>query len=109
LEKFRKAAGLLRKIREKYESHPTQVKRLLEDACFHDIDITRKIHKVIISSSQTYVEMMLSGGLNKAEFSEMRPDVRDKFSEEVITELERLVSSEGLVMDWEVIYFTGIK
>lgn len=109
LENLRKATDLLSKISEKYESHPTQIKRLLEDAGFHNIDMTRKIHKIIIPSSQTYVEMMLSGGVNKAEFSEMHPDMRDRFLEEVIADLERLVSSEGLVMDWEAIYFTGIK
>jgi len=53
--------------------------------------------------------MFLSGGIDKVEFLEIHPEVRDKFLEEVVAELEGLVSPEGLVIDWEIIYFTGTK
>lgn len=109
LENSRKAAGLLRKIREKYESHPTHIIQLIEDAGFHDIDMTRKISKIVISNPQRYLKMMLSGGVNRAELEEMPTDVGNRFKEEVITDLERLASSEGLTLDLEVIYFTGTK
>ncbi len=82
---------------------------LLGDAGFCNIDVNRKIHEVIIPSSRQYVEMFLSGGRDKVEFLEMHPEERAKFLAEVMAELEGLVSPEGLVVDWEVIYFTGTK
>jgi O-methyltransferase/aklanonic acid methyltransferase len=109
LNNCREATSLLDKISEKYEAHPPQMVSLLEDAGFCNIDVKRKIHEVIIPSSRQYVEMFLSGGIDKVEFLEMQPEVRDKFLEEVVAELEGLVSSEGLVIDWEIIYFTGTK
>jgi len=109
LKNCREATSLLDKISEKYGSHPPQVVSLLEDAGFCNIDVKRKIHEVIISSSRQYVEMFLSGGIDKAEFLEMQPEVRDKFLREVVAQLEGLVSSEGLVVDWKIIYFTGIS
>jgi len=109
LKNCREATSLLNKISEKYESHPPQMVSLLEDAGFCNIDVERRIHEVIIPSSRQYVEMFLSGGISKVELLEMHPEVRDKFLEEVVAELEGLVSSEGLVVDWEIIYFTGIR
>ncbi len=109
LKKSREASSLLNKISEKYESHPPQMVSLLEEAGFCNIDVKRKIHEVIIPSARQYVEMFLSGGIDKVEFLEMPPEVRDKFLEEVVAELEGLISSEGLLVDWEIIYFTGTK
>ena len=109
LKNRREATSLLNKISEKYESHPPQMVSVLEDARFCNIDVKRKIHEVIIPSSRQYVEMFLSGGIDKAEFLEMHPEVKNRFLQEVVAELEGLVSSEGLVVDWEIIYFTGIR
>ncbi len=109
LKRCREATSLLAKISEKYESHPPHMVSLLGDAGFCNIDVNRKIHEVIIPSSRQYVEMFLSGGRDKVEFLEMHPEERAKFLAEVMAELEGLVSPEGLVVDWEVIYFTGTK
>jgi len=109
LKNCREANSVLDKAREKYELHPPQMVSLLEDAGFRNVDAKRKIHKVIIPSPRQYVEMFLSGGIDKTEFLEMQPEVRDKFLREVVAELEGLVSSEGLVVDWKIIYFTGIS
>jgi len=109
LKKCREATSLLDKISEKYESYPPQMMSLLQDVGFYNIDVKRKIHETIIPNSRQYVEMFLSGGIDKVEFLEMHPKVRDRFLKEVVAELEGLVSPEGLVVDWEIIYLTGTK
>ncbi len=109
LKNCREATSVLDKAREKYESHPPQMVSLLEDAGFCNIGVQRKTHEVIIPSPRQYVDMFLSGGIDKAEFLEMQPEMRDRFLGEAVAELEGLVSSEGLVVDWKVLYFTGTR
>ena len=83
--------------------------RMLRETGFKDVSVLTIQHQATAPTIKDYSEMQLSWWTVAAELAEMTPNNKQKFLGEVNDALTPLLSPSGLILDWELNYFTAKK
>ena len=83
--------------------------KMLREAGFKEVSAVTIQHQATAPTIKDYLEMQLSWWTVAAELAEMTPDDKQKFLGEVNDALTPLLTPSGLILDWELNYFTAKK
>ncbi len=90
-------------------SNRATLTKMLEEAGFKAVSCVTFPQNVFLPTVQDYIKLMLSWWNISLEVTEMSPENRNKFLTEVTDALAPLVSTSGLLFDWEHYCFTAEK
>ncbi len=83
--------------------------KMLRDVGFKEVSGATIHHQVGLSTVEDYLTLEQSWWTIAAEVAEMTPENRQKFFGEVKEALTPLLTASGLILDWELNYFTAKK
>jgi ubiquinone/menaquinone biosynthesis C-methylase UbiE len=82
---------------------------MLRQAGFRDVTLTKALLQVTVASVESFIRCQQSWWTISQEMVEMGPEVRKEFLEKLTGALEPLASPSGILLDWELNYFTAYK
>lgn len=83
--------------------------RMLRETGFKDVSALTIQHQATLRTVEDYMSFQESWWTIAAEVAEMTPDNKQKFLGEVNDALTPLLTPSGLILDWELNYFTAKK
>ncbi len=105
LRKKKEADSIHSKLTEKY-ADPFSLLSLMRNAGFKNSEASITHFEMVFPTVEEYMDYLL---FKRLSFEEMNTREKQGFTKECTAALEALASGEGLVRDWEIIYYTGYK
>lgn len=110
LERERQAEAIIYNTSEtkKYVADPELLKSLFKEVGFQNLTVRKKTHKIVLSSPEAYIDMMIPFDY-VSEVAEISSSDRRELMDELRAGLEELMQPDGLILEPELYYYLGTK